>query len=403
MSSELLIPQYREATRLHRLIDNFCAILDTFIEQPLNRMARPINPDVSTGVLLDWIGLRLGLFRPRVRSQDFDWLGFEGSEEHGFDQAPFFSLQADIEGSVPINDGNYARLLKARALFLRSRADRTSIERILNVIFDQGYIIDGSEICSPPDPPSIQFIGHTSNNIIVFWSVPNSNGAPILQYEVEVVRNGVVESLRVTDGQSLNYGNIEPGDYFSFQVYATSALGRSAGGNVEQLTLPPASGEDPPMPTRFVRFDGPTVVPEGQPGEGNLDISAHIAFGAGVTSVQFSDVTIDPRHEISSVGVESGVSTDPAADFVFRRQIVPPEPVRETRIYSVTFQVEDDLGSIARESVLFTVNGDPNIVSDVKCMLLNAPTRDVQVVREYMDALIPRPVGTGMVIENVET
>ena len=157
------------------------------------------------------------------------------------------------------------------------------------------------------------------------------------------------------------------------------------------------------MPTRFVRFDGPTVVPEGQPGEGNLDISAHIAFGAGVTSVQFSDVTIDPRHEISSVGVDSGVSTDPAADFVFRRQIVPPEPVRETRIYSVTFQVEDDLGSIARESVLFTVNGDLNIVSDVKCMLLNAPTRDVQVVREYMDALIPRPVGTGMVIENVET
>ena len=61
------------------------------------------------------------------------------------------------------------------------------------------------------------------------------------------------------------------------------------------------------------------------------------------------------------------------------------------------------MGSIARESVLFTVNGDPDIVSDVKCMLLNAPTRDVQVVREYMDALIPRPVGTGMVIENVET
>ena len=191
MSSELLIPQYREATRLHRLIDNFCAILDTFIEQPLNRMARPINPDVSTGVLLDWIGLRLGLIRPRVRSQDFDWLGFEGSEERGFDQAPFFSLQADIEGSVPINDGNYARLLKARALFLRSRADRTSIERILNVLFDQGYIIDGSEICSPPDPPTLQFVYVPPGHVVLLWTEPNNNGAPILQYEVEVVRNGV--------------------------------------------------------------------------------------------------------------------------------------------------------------------------------------------------------------------
>ena len=403
MSSELLIPQYREATRLHRLINNFCAILDTFIEQPLNRMSRPINPDISTGVLLDWIGLRLGLVRPRVRSQDFDWLGFEGSEERGFDQAPFFSLQADIEGSVPINDVNYARLLKARALFLRSRADRTSIERILNVLFDQGYIIDGSEICSPPDPPTIGFVGIVFGSLRLAWSEPNNNGAPILQYEVEVVRNGVVESLRVTDGQTLSYGNTEPGDYFSFQVYATSALGRSAGSEVEQLTIPPASGEDPPMPTRFFIIEGPFVVPDGQAGEGNLEFSAYVTFGTGVTSVQFTDVTIDPRHEIVNVGVDSDTPNDPDADFIFRRQIVPPEPVRETRTYSVTFQVEDDLGSIARESVMFTVNGDPDIISDVKCMLLNAPTRDVQVVREYMDALIPRPVGTGMVIENVET
>ena len=403
MSSELLIPQYREATRLHRLIDNFCAILDTFIEQPLNRMARPINPDVSTGVVLDWIGLRLGLIRPRVRSQESNWLGFEGSEERGFDQAPFFSLQADIEGSVPINDGNYARLLKARALFLRSRADRTSIERILNVLFDQGYIIDGSEICSPPDPPVIQFIGLTSGNIVLLWNQPNSNGAPILHYEVEVVRNGVVESLRVTDDQFLNYGNIEPGDYFSFQVYATSALGRGAGSAVEQINVPPASGEDPPMPTRFVRIEGPTVVPDGRFGAGNLEFTAYVAFGTGVTGAQFSDVTINPRHGTINLGTIAFTPDDPDADVLFRSQVMLPEPVRETRTYSVTFQVEDELGSIARESVLFTVNGDPGIISDVKCMLLNAPTRDVQVVREYMDALIPRPVGTGMVIENVET
>ena len=403
MSSELLIPQYREATRLHRLIGNFCAILDTFIEQPLNRMAQPINPDVSTGVILDWIGLRLGLIRPRVRSEEFNWLGFEGSEERGFDQAPFFSLQADIQGSVPINDGNYVRLLKARALFLRSRADRTSIERILNVLFDQGYVIDGSEICSPPDPPRISFVGIVFNSLLLSWTEPNNNGAPILHYDVEVVRNGVVESIRVTDGRILNYAATEPGDYFSFQVYATSALGRGTGSDVEQLNIPPESGEDPPMPTRFGHITGPYVVPEGMPGEGNLEFNAQVILGTGVTSVQFSDVNIDPRHELGSMEVDPDMPSDPGEDFVFRRQIVPPEPVRETRIYSVTFQVEDDLGSIARESVLFTVNGDPNITSDVKCMLLNAPTRDVQVVREYMDALIPRPVGTGMVIENVET
>ena len=97
---DLILPQYVGAPILRALIDNLIGIATTEISDPLEAMGRGLNPNVSEGVLLDWIGLRLALPRPSVATSDAEFFGFDGTESAGgrtFGQAPFRSVRRGIE------------------------------------------------------------------------------------------------------------------------------------------------------------------------------------------------------------------------------------------------------------------------------------------------------------------
>ena len=138
---QLLLPQYDGATVLRALIGGIITIVQEEIADPLFAMNRGLNPDESSGVLLDWIGLRLGLPRPSVASSAATYFGFDGTEAAGgrtFGQAPFFTTARGIEAVEPIGDATYRILLKARARRLRGAADRESIEEVLEILFGAG-------------------------------------------------------------------------------------------------------------------------------------------------------------------------------------------------------------------------------------------------------------------------
>ena len=110
---------------------------------PLERLDRAFNPDESEGVILDWIGLRLGLPRPFVTAADAVYFGMAGTMPAGgrpWDQAPFYSLARGIEDVEPVGDATYRKLLKARARRLRGGADRETIEAVLDILFGDGYL-----------------------------------------------------------------------------------------------------------------------------------------------------------------------------------------------------------------------------------------------------------------------
>ena len=146
---DLLLPQYDGAVRFRALLSGIIDMLQTEVVDPLLALDRGLNPDVSSGVVLDWIGVRLDFARPAVRSQDARYYGMAGTGPslaaparigRTFDQAPFFSQRARIEDVEPLGDRRYRTLLKARARRLRGSASREVIEENLAILFGDGYL-----------------------------------------------------------------------------------------------------------------------------------------------------------------------------------------------------------------------------------------------------------------------
>ena len=140
-----LISQYGESTRLRTLLRGLMDISDVQVVQPLLMMNRGLNPDAISGILLDWLGSRLGFPRPYTTASDRMYFGFRGTEAQGgatFGQAPFFTRRAGIEDVEPIGDATYRLLLKARARRLRndSRPNRETYAATLKILFGNGYL-----------------------------------------------------------------------------------------------------------------------------------------------------------------------------------------------------------------------------------------------------------------------
>ena len=143
-SESVLITQWRTSPKLKALLSGIVQVLQDKVIDPLVIMERALNPDVSSGILLDLIGERLALPRSYIGSEDASYFGFEGTATAGgktFGQAPFYTLRRGVEAVEPIGDATYRPLLKARARRLRGRgADRETLEAILTVLFGNGYV-----------------------------------------------------------------------------------------------------------------------------------------------------------------------------------------------------------------------------------------------------------------------
>ena len=158
---ELLIPQYANAARMQALSRRLIKLAQDEIVTPLLALERAMNPDESSGILLDWIGERIGMPRPFVRSSDAEYFGFRGTVAAGgrtWGHAPFWSLRAHTEDVEPVGDATYRSFLKARARRLRGGANRETQEAVLAILFGNGYLDEST------DP--IRLVVKTENDII---------------------------------------------------------------------------------------------------------------------------------------------------------------------------------------------------------------------------------------------
>ena len=149
-SLDVLLPQYRNSERLKSLLAEMIAVLTGQVGDPIQIVDRGLNPEVSTGVLLDWLGARLGLLRPSVALSDIQWFGFAGTGSDlglPFNQAPFYNRARGIEAVEPLGDSIYSVLLLARARRLRGGADRETYDAILTILFPDGspYVDDTTD------------------------------------------------------------------------------------------------------------------------------------------------------------------------------------------------------------------------------------------------------------------
>ena len=149
----LLFHQYRNSANLRALVSGILEILQAEIADPLMYLEQQAGVDTAEGVWLDLIGDRLGFTRPGVLDDDVDYFGFhtEGAATQtnfGFDQGPLWTEEARLQARLPLGDEQYRNMLRARGLFVVSRASRAEIEAVCDALFDGDVSV--AEASSPP-------------------------------------------------------------------------------------------------------------------------------------------------------------------------------------------------------------------------------------------------------------
>ena len=203
----LLLEQYNDATRLKALLNGLTGVIQTRLVDPLLVLERALNPDVSEGILLDWIGTRLSLPRPFVAATDAEFFGFDGTSAVGgrtFGQAPFFTTRRGIELVEPVGDVTYRLLLKARARRLRGGANRETIEAVLAILWPRG----NGYVDETTDPMSLRVEAEAN----VVWAlvtgslqeklIPRPAGFPLNFVRLEPVFRRITDAgdQRITEG-----------------------------------------------------------------------------------------------------------------------------------------------------------------------------------------------------------
>ena len=141
---QLLIGQWRAGagTGLSDFMRELLSIVDAELVQPLVQIEAGASLDTAEGIFLDYIGERLGFSRPTQDDTNIERFGYRDSGGKGFDQAPFYTIDPQAVGRVPVGDEEYRSALRARAQALLGAANRTSLTAAGNELFDTSFSIE---------------------------------------------------------------------------------------------------------------------------------------------------------------------------------------------------------------------------------------------------------------------
>ena len=138
--NNLFIEQYGGSTKFIQFVDGMLGIMqDKFIE-PLDILNDALDLDNVEGILLDYIGIRLGFTRPTVTAAG-EFFGFDTGQtdnNFGWNQRPFFTSIEVLQTKTPVSDDIYRTLLKARGRFIRSSPTYEDVEAILDILYGEG-------------------------------------------------------------------------------------------------------------------------------------------------------------------------------------------------------------------------------------------------------------------------
>ena len=136
----LLIEQYGSSTKFIDFIDGALSIMQDKFMGPLDTINGALDLDNVEGVLLDYIGMRLGFTRPTVTAAG-EFFGFDTGQTDnyfGWNQRPFYTSIEILQTKTPVSDDIYRTLLKARGRFIRSSPTYEDVEAILDILYGEG-------------------------------------------------------------------------------------------------------------------------------------------------------------------------------------------------------------------------------------------------------------------------
>lgn len=134
--------QYRESEKLLAMIDLFVGEIEEAQAAAFEVLAS-MNIDEADGWALDVIGRILGLPRPLIDAEAFEYFGFSGASgarEFGAFGIPyiggrFASVFSPLNGQVPLEDEDYRVLLRAKAIRNTTDASPESVLEVIRAAF----------------------------------------------------------------------------------------------------------------------------------------------------------------------------------------------------------------------------------------------------------------------------
>ena len=111
------LSQYQDSTRLNALLQGFIDLFNDQVVAHLEAMDRVTDVTNQSGFFLDWVGVRLGMVRPRIEDPNLVYFGLDGTQSEGgraLSQAPFWTADRSNDLFQPIGDPAYKLVILAR-------------------------------------------------------------------------------------------------------------------------------------------------------------------------------------------------------------------------------------------------------------------------------------------------
>ena len=139
-----LASQYKD-TNVQDLVTNINKIIQQYLVDPICQYSELYSIDTATGIWLDYVGYRLGVFqRPsyeQVTTLTFGFNGTQGDNGATFGQAPFINA---LKGNIPFDDDQFRAFLKCISQQQISNSTRESFKDTLEPFFGDNIVIQDS-------------------------------------------------------------------------------------------------------------------------------------------------------------------------------------------------------------------------------------------------------------------
>ena len=135
------LSQYVGSTRLNRLQQGFLDLMQDRIVEPLEEFDRLAHIEDRTGFHLDWVGVRLGIVRPRIKDPNLVYFGLRGTNAEGgrpLGQAPFYTSDQSDDAFQPIGDPAYRLVIEARARKLQGDLSLKTWDDCFEILTEAG-------------------------------------------------------------------------------------------------------------------------------------------------------------------------------------------------------------------------------------------------------------------------
>ena len=149
---DLLIQQWRDQPNLRAVVNIWLQVYIENIERAHIRLEQMRNIDQAEGVWLDFIGERLGIFRPSVDSTitslPFGFARADGTDASGlgWDQSPFGEASVSLDNREKLGDAAFRRLVKARGWYVWSLGNLDTFIQAVREIDSVSDITDNRDM-----------------------------------------------------------------------------------------------------------------------------------------------------------------------------------------------------------------------------------------------------------------